>query len=119
MDDTRIQVEFPIRDTDHTFTVSRPTDGQMLVLGMSRQPTDGDSEALARLTQRVFRVVEKVMGPEQWSTLEFRLIDEEYSVSQVLGFVRQVVSFDWASVAPHQEEDVKVDTAAPRVVRRG
>ena len=127
MDDTtRIQVEFPIRDTDHTFTVNRPTDGQMLMLSLSRQPTDGDSEALTQLTQRVFRVVEKLMGPEQWRTLEYRMADEEYSAPQVISFVRAIVSFDWSGAEAGErptvespDRDVKVDTMAPRVVRRG
>lgn len=135
MDDTtRIQVEFPIRDTDHTFTVSQPTDGQMLVLGMSRQPADGDTEAMARLTQRIFRVVEKVMGPEQWSTLEYRMIDGDYSVSQVLSFVQEVVSFDWSGAAAGEQLQETLDRewpsakkpatepvghGAPRVIRRG
>lgn len=135
MDDTtRIQVEFPIRDTDHTFTVNRPTDGQLLMLSLSRQPTDGDSEALTQLTQRVFRVVEKLMGPEQWRTLGYRMADEEYSASQVISFVRAIVSFDWSGAEageqlqetldrewPSEKKPVTepVDTMAPRVIRRG
>lgn len=133
MDDTRLQVEFPIRDSDDTFTVSRPTDGQMLVLGMSRQPAEGDTEALSNLTRRIFRVVEKVMGPDQWSTLEDRMIEGVYSVSQVLSFVHDVVSFGWAEAggqldgalssewpsAKRPDMDVKTNTAVPRVIRRG
>lgn len=135
MDDTtRIQVEFTVRGSDDTFTVSRPTDGQLLVLAMSRRPVEGDGEALARLTQRIFRVVEKVMGPEQWGILEYRMIDGDYSVSQVLSFVQQVVAFDWAGAAageqlqetldrewPSEKKPVNepVGHGAPRVIRRG
>lgn len=112
MDDTRTQVEFPIGTTGKYVKVNEPTDAQRLVLALSRAPSGDNPKAQVSLVQRLFRVLEKLTG-EQWlSVIEDGLIDEEFTVQDVVGVIEQVVKFDWAGTHKPQEAEPQPMPAA-------
>lgn len=130
MDDTsRTRVEFPIGTTNTYVTVKEPTDGQRLVLAISRAPKNGDTEGGTALVRRLFRVLEALTGPQWDSVIEDGLINEQFTVMDVVDLIEAVVRFDWAGArtapggpddwlqqAIDREEATQTPPPAPRVV---
>lgn len=97
-DSTRLKAQFPLGDTGDTFVVMQPTEGQLLMLAISREPSMGDD--LGPLIRRMFAIMHKVMGPDEWQRLEDAMIDEKYTVTELLNFVQEVVTFRWSDHSP-------------------
>ena len=97
MDDSeRMSAQFQLGD--RVLTIKRPTDAQMMVLMMSRRPTDGDIETATRLVQKTFRVLENVAGTDvYYNVIEDGLINEEFTHTQVLELVSKVITHDWTA----------------------
>jgi hypothetical protein len=97
-DSTRLKAQFPLGDTGDTFVVMRPTEGQLLMLAISREPSTKDD--LGPLIRRMFSIMRKVMGAQEWQRLEDAMIDETYTVTELLNFVQEVVTFRWSDHSP-------------------
>lgn len=122
MDDKTLKVSFPVCSTE--VIVSEPTDGQRMALALSQNPTDRQS--VVRLVRRVARVMENLMGQEQWDdVIEGGLISGDIEPNDLMGLVGDVLSFDWSLGVPEQTpaEDVPEQTLlpdrTPRVVSGG
>lgn len=107
MDDNTLKVSFPLGDSTEV-TVRQPTDGQALVLSLTRMPSESDVKAQHRVIQRIMRVVESLVGKEQWeNVIEEGLLDGSLSVIELLELVQSIVTFDWTlgvkEKAPSQE----------------
>lgn len=95
MDDNTLKVSFPLGDSTEV-TVRQPTDGQALVLSLTRMPSQADVKAQHRVIQRIMRVVESLVGKEQWeNVIEEGLLDGSLSVIELLELVQSIVTFDW------------------------
>lgn len=120
MDDMR--VEFPVTDTV-SVTVTRPTEGQMLALALSRKPEAREDQM--RLVRRLARILEALMGQEQWDDVfEGKMIAGEIPAQALSDLAQAVLSFDWAAASTPEplSEPVAADTPAlpaPRVVSGG
>ena len=114
MDDSeRMSAQFKLGE--RTLTVKRPTDAQMMVLLMSRKPTDGDVATATRLVEKVFRILENVAGTDvYYDVIEAGLINSEFTHTQVLELVSGVITHDWdaPSVA---EETARADRYAKTI----
>lgn len=121
--DDKLKVEFPVGDLK--IVVSEPTEGQQFALALSRTSSDGDR---TRLVQRLLRVLESLVGPEQWyDVIETALIEGAMSPEQLVKLGGDVVSFPWHKhrkpvdvPAPDLEGIPATGNAAgPRVVSGG
>ena len=124
-DDKTLKVSFPVGDTG-TVTVSQPTDGQRMALALSQNPTDRAS--MIRLVRRVARVMENLMGSEQWEeVVEYGLINGTLDPNDLMTLVSDVLTFDWTlgakqevpSPAPSEPAQPPVPDRTPRVVSGG
>lgn len=107
MDDNTLKVSFPLGDSTEV-TVRQPTDGQALVLSLTRLPSRDDVKAQHRVITRIMRVMESLVGNEQWeNVIEEGLLDGSLSVIELLELVESIVTFDWTlgvkEKAPPQE----------------
>lgn len=92
-----MRVEFPVTDTV-SVTMTRPTEGQMLALSLSRK--SGNREDNFKLVQRIGRILEALMGPEQWdSVFEEGLISGEIPPQAFVQLANDVLQFDWSGAA--------------------
>lgn len=108
-DSTRLKAQFPLGDSGDTFLVTQPTEGQLLMLAISREPGTGDD--LGPLIRRMFAIMRKVMSQDEWQRLEDAMIDEKYTVTELLNFVQEVVTFRWSD---HSRDTVPLPpTPAP------
>ena len=126
MDDTKLRAEFPIGK--RTVIVTEPSEGQMFVLALSRRPADGDAAATEKLVRRLLRVLEALVGDDQWyNIIEDGMISEEISPDELVKLAAEVVRFDWSAHRPDlpQEDPAVVlgreqdDRPAPRIVTGG
>lgn len=98
----RMSAQFKLGE--RTLTVKRPTDAQMMVLLMSRKPTDGDVATATRLVEKVFRILENVVGADvYYDVIEAGLINSEFTHTQVLELVSGVITYDWDAPAVTEE----------------
>lgn len=120
-DNTTVKAEFPIGDSGKTVVVSRPTDQQMFLISLSRKPsTPAESR---RLIQRLFGVLEMLMGEEQWyDVVEYGLMRSEFAPDDVFSLARDIMNFEW----PTGTDNISPDSApatperpAPRLVSGG
>lgn len=124
MDDDTLKVAFPVGGSE--VIVSRPTEGQMMALVLSRNPTTHEENV--RFVRRIARVLESLMGAEQWDNVfEDQMISGAISASALGDLASDVINFDWtaheksvtepaaAPAAPQAEPD----RPAPRVVSGG
>lgn len=108
MDDSpRPRAEFPL-GTTATVIVSQPTDGQLLVLALSRQPEAHDEKGSLRLVRRLLSVVEALMGTDTWDqTVETGLVSGSLSVADLMELIQSIMQFEWKAPdplpAPEQE----------------
>lgn len=114
MDDNQIKVSFPLGSGDLEVMASRPTEGQMFVLALSRKPTNDDKQGQFRMIQRVTRVMESLVGPDQWSMIEDALMADEITVMELMSLVGSIMQFDWSLGV--QEEPATEPAPAPPVV---
>lgn len=95
MDDMR--VEFPVTDTV-SVTVTRPTEGQMLALALSRKPEAREDQM--RLVKRLARILEALMGQEQWDDVfEGKMIAGEIPAQALGDLAHDILTFDWVKAA--------------------
>lgn len=123
MDDT-LKVEFPVGDLK--IVVSEPTEGQLFALALSRTSKDADR---ARLVQRLIRVLEALVGPQQWyEVIEDCLISGELAPEQLVKLASDVFEFDWKAHRPtapvpapvhRPNTDVTDSASGPRVISGG
>lgn len=126
MDDneTRPVVEFPF-DGGY-LAIKRPTESQMMLLAMSRA-TDDPSKLIRRLLQ----MMEKLAGPEAWSQIEEKIMDEVLSIRDIVALLSDVAKYRWADLSKGPEAPAEVSPEGtgrvdpeppapqPRVVKRG
>lgn len=112
MDDNQIKVSFPLGSGDFEVMASRPTEGQMFVLALSRKPADNDPQGQFKMVQRVTRVMESLVGAEQWSRIEDALLTGEITVMELMSLVGSIMKFDWTLGA--QEETATLSEFVPQ-----
>lgn len=98
MDDT-LKHTFPLGSPPAavSVTVSRPTEGQMFILAMSRETAEGAERM--RLIKRLIRVLETLTGPDQWdSVIETAMISGSVTPLELVDFAQKVFVFDWAAL---------------------
>lgn len=118
MDDNTLRVAFPVGNTE--VIVTRPTDGQALALALSREPKNKDERV--KLIRRLARVLEAVMGPEQWdSVFEAGMIDGTIPPEALASLSADIIGFDWDSLTPDPEPgDINaLDEPEPVMTRPG
>lgn len=94
-DSSRLRAEFPL-GTTATVIVSQPTDGQLLVLALSRQPEAHDEKGSLRLVRRLLSVVEALMGPDTWDrVVEDGLVSGSLSVADLMELIQSIMQFEW------------------------
>lgn len=94
MDDT-VTRKFPAYKGGPEIEVSRPTDGQMFVLALSREPSSGQEQL--RLVRRLMKVLESLTGTEQWDrVIETAMIDGSMTPFDLVGFAQTILQFDWS-----------------------
>lgn len=92
MDDTtRPRAAFPFQDRE--IIALRPTEGQAIALSLTR--TGGTPEQNTSAVQRIFRVLEKLIGVDEWQRLDDGLIDGDVTIDEVTGLLRAIVTFKW------------------------
>lgn len=125
MDDI-LKVEFPIGDQGVTLVLSRPTDAQLFVLALTRQPKTDDEKMKA--VQRIVRVLETLSGDQWADVVEEGMITGTLTPLDLLGVVNDVIKFPWAEHAKTAEAEAALDSTAvepepvrpaPRVVSGG
>lgn len=123
MDDT-LKAEFPIGKA--TVIVSEPAPGQKFVLALSRVPEETDDVAKERLMRRLLRVLEAIIGEQQWyDVVEDGLISLRIQPQDLFALALDVLQFDWAAhhaVKSTEEVSPPAGTEArpaPRIVSGG
>lgn len=121
MDDNTPRAEFPIGDSGKTVILSRPTNEQMFLISLSRQPKSANESR--RLVQRLFGVLEILAGEDQWYDLiEDGMLRGDFRPEDVIGLTQQVMKFDWPKEGQASEEDpapAAPERPAPRLVSGG
>lgn len=92
MDDTqKLKAEFPLGELK--IVVTEPSPGQLFALALSRNSTDTDME---RTVRRLVKVLEALIGPEQWyGVVEDALISGQVTPQQLLAMGGSVLEFPW------------------------
>lgn len=95
MDDT-LKRTFPAYEGGPGIEVTRPTDGQMFVLALSRE--GGSLAEQTRLVRRLMNVLEALTGTEQWDrVIETAIIDGSMSPMDLVTFAQSIFTFDWSA----------------------
>lgn len=126
MDDTKkLKAEFPIGKS--AVIVTEPAPGQMFVLALSRKPAPDDQEGREKLVRRLLRVLEALIGEQQWyDVVEEGMITEEISPDDLMKLAGDVMKFNWSEhrTAETMEqapelEDIPEPARQPRIVSGG
>lgn len=111
MDDT-LKRTFPAYEGGPGIEVTRPTDGQMFVLALSRE--GGSLAEQTRLVRRLMKVLEALTGTEQWDrVIEVAVIDGSMSPMDLVTFAQSIFTFDWSA----DETDETAEAPAERRVQ--
>lgn len=90
-DDKKLKVEFPLGE--FKIIVNEPTEGQLFALALSRTSKDSDR---VRLVTRLIRVLEALIGPEQWyDVIEDALLGGTMDPEAVVKLAADVFEFPW------------------------
>lgn len=123
-DNTKLKAEFPIGP--RTVVVTEPSSSQKFVLALSRKPADDDVEGREKLVRRLLRVLEALVGSDQWyDVIEDGMISEEISPEELVQLASQVLRFDWSAhhapqALPEESPEPETETRpAPRIVSGG
>lgn len=115
MDDNAVKVAFPVGNTE--VIVTRPTTGQAMALALSREPRN-ESE-MVRLARRLARVLESVMGSDQWTDVfEAGMIDGTIPPEALGSLAADIIGFDWDSVRGPETVADTGGTDTPEPVKR-
>ena len=125
MDDNKLKAEFPIGKC--TVIVTEPAPGQMFVLALSRQPAPEDEVGREKLVRRLLRVLEALIGEQQWyDVIEEGMITEQIAPEELVKLAGEVLRFNWSEhrTAEHIEEapelkDIPEPARRPRIVSGG
>lgn len=125
MDDTKkLRAEFPLGD--YTRVIARePSEQQALMLALTRVPKGATTEDQKRMVQRLFSLVETLVGTDVWyDVVELAVLTEKVTEAELMQFCTDILTFDWkahrsdgaapepAPVAPDEDRP----RPAPRIV---
>lgn len=116
-DEKNVRAEFPVGDSGKTAVLRQPSEGQVvsLLLLSDSLRADTSGKALTSMVLRAFRILEKLAGPEEWDKLQDGLLDEAYSVTEVVGLVEQAIKFPWPGQVPPEPPPVNALAPEPPV----
>lgn len=105
MDDTaRPTAEFTF--AGNTLTIMEPTDSQRLVLALSKQPAENDTDGMARLVRRLASVLESLMGAKQWEDgIEEPMIRGEADPKEFTEFALRVITHDFRATVDEPSDE--------------
>lgn len=123
-DELTLRVAFPIGDDGETITLREPSGSQIFTLSMIK--TEASEAAMAKQVRRVFMIIEKLAGPDEWDKLQDGMADERFTVMDTLGLINDLVRFDWKGAQPDRgpveadpEPEPQPARPVPRVVGHG
>ena len=108
-----------------TVTAPRPTEAQMFVLALSREGGEGTERM--RLIRRLMRVLELLIGQQQWdNVIETAMLDGRMAPTELAALAMRIFTFDWASLekaqdtpAPFREEEGEYEDAIANSIANG
>lgn len=105
MDDNRRKASFPVLST--RVTAMQPTDGQVMAFLLSAKGNLREREL-----DRVVRIVESLLSPDDWKIIEDALISGEMNVKEFFAFVSDVFHFKWPTADQKPADPVTEEPAA-------
>jgi hypothetical protein len=116
MDDNKLKAEFPIGK--RSVIVTEPAPGQMFVLALSRKPAPEDATGREKLVRRLLRVLEALIGEQQWyDVIEEGMIMEEITPDELVKLAGDVMQFNWAEHRDQEPEQASPDPFVEPVTR--
>jgi hypothetical protein len=86
-----------------TVTATRPTEAQMFVLALSRESVEGTERM--RLIRRLMRVLELLIGQQQWDdVIETAMLEGRMAPTELAALAMRIFTFDWASLEKAQNQ---------------
>lgn len=121
-DELTLRVAFPMGSTGETITLRQPSGAQIFTLSMIK--TEASEDAMAKQVRRMFLIIEKLAGPDEWDRLMNGMADERFSLEDTLGLIQDLIRFDWRSAQPDPGPvtavpEPEASRPAPRVVGHG